>query len=184
MKFKADFNGQITGIRFYKSGANLGTHTGKLWPATGGTPLATATFTNETASGWQTATFASPVNVTAGTTYVASYFAPLGHYSVTGGGLETGADNGPLHAIANSASANGVYAYSATSTFPTGTYRGANYWVDVLYAMPSPGAVATPTAEAAGPTAAKVTWTAPASGGPVESYKITPVRRDAPRWRP
>ena len=34
--------------------------------------------------------------------------------------------------------------------------------------MPSPGAVATPTAEAAGPTAAKVTWTAPASGGPVE----------------
>ena len=44
----------------------------------------------------------------------------------------------------------------------------------MLYAIPCPGAVATPTAEAAGPTSAKVTWTAPASGGPVESYRITP----------
>ena len=43
--------------------------------------LATATFTNETATGWQQANFASPVAVTAGTTYVASYLAPNGHYA-------------------------------------------------------------------------------------------------------
>ena len=43
--------------------------------------LATGTFTGETASGWQTLQFASPVAVTADTTYVASYFAPNGHYS-------------------------------------------------------------------------------------------------------
>ena len=38
-------------------------------------------FTGESASGWQTVTFAAPVAVTAGTTYVASYYAPVGHYS-------------------------------------------------------------------------------------------------------
>ena len=38
-----------------------------------GTLLATGTFSNETASGWQELDFSSPVPVTAGTTYVASY---------------------------------------------------------------------------------------------------------------
>ena len=44
-----------------------------LWSSTG-TLLATGTFSNETASGWQELDFSSPVAVTAGTTYVASYF--------------------------------------------------------------------------------------------------------------
>ena len=41
-----------------------------------GPSLATVTFTNESATGWQQATFSSPVPITAGTIYVASYFAP------------------------------------------------------------------------------------------------------------
>ena len=45
-----------------------------------GTLLASATFTNETASGWQTVNFASPVAITANTTYVASYHSS-GYYS-------------------------------------------------------------------------------------------------------
>ena len=45
--------------------------------------LAQATFTNETASGWQQVNFSSPVTITADTTYVAGYFAPNGHYSET-----------------------------------------------------------------------------------------------------
>src|SRR5262249_22016974 len=52
VKFRSDQNGFITGIRFYKGAANIGTHVGRLWTA-GGTQLASATFTNETASGWQ-----------------------------------------------------------------------------------------------------------------------------------
>ena len=64
-------------------------------------------------------TFSSPVTITAGTTYVASYFAPSGHYSVTGGGFASAVDNAPLHALANGTSANGVYAYGAASAFPT-----------------------------------------------------------------
>ena len=35
MKFKADFGGSVTGIRFYKAAANTGTHVGSLWTATG-----------------------------------------------------------------------------------------------------------------------------------------------------
>ncbi|WP_435872125.1 DUF4082 domain-containing protein [Microbispora rosea] len=28
---------------------------------------------------------------------------------------------------------NGVYAYSATDTFPSSTFRSSNYWVDVVF---------------------------------------------------
>ena len=173
VKFKADYNGTITGIRFYKASTNIGVHTGSLWSSTG-TRLAQATFANESASGWQTVTFASPVSVTAGTTYVASYFAPSGHYSHTNSGLATAVDNPPLHALADSTSSNGVYAYSTTSTFPSSTYSAANYWVDVTYAVPAPGQVTGATAVEAGQHSADVSWTAPATGGPVTSYKITP----------
>ena len=81
-KFTSDTNGVITGISFYKSAANTGTHTASLWTASGQL-LATATFTNETASGWQYVAFATPVAITAGTTYVASYHTNSGHYSVS-----------------------------------------------------------------------------------------------------
>nr|WP_315838724.1 DUF4082 domain-containing protein [Bradyrhizobium prioritasuperba] len=57
------------------------THTRSLWSSTG-TLLATATFTNETTSGWQTITFSNPVSIAAGTTYVAS-FNSNGRYAAT-----------------------------------------------------------------------------------------------------
>ena len=174
VKFRSDVSGTVTGIRFYKAAANTGTHTGVLWAAAGGAPLATVTFANESASGWQTATFATPVQITAGTTYVAAYHAPSGHYSITGGGLANGADNVPLHALANSASANGVYAYGTGPTFPTSTFNAANYGVDVQFAVPAPGAVGNVAAEAAGASSANVTWTAPTTGGTPTSYRITP----------
>ena len=95
--------------------------------------LGTGTFSNETASGWQTLLFSTPVAVTSGTTYVAGYLAPNGHYSATGNGLATGVDNGPLQAVPNATSANGVYAYGSTTTFPTSSFNATNYWVDVLF---------------------------------------------------
>ena len=173
VKFRADSNGSITGVRFYKSAANTGTHSGSLWSATG-TRLAQATFQNESASGWQHVTFSSPVAVTAGTTYVASYHAPSGHYAATSGAFSSAVDNPPLHALATGTSPNGVYAYGTTSTFPNSTYNASNYWVDVLYAMPQPGQVTGVTASAAGSTSASVSWTAPAGGAAVTGYRITP----------
>jgi hypothetical protein len=173
LKFRADFNGTVTGVRFYKAAANEGPHVGSLWSATG-SRLAQATFTNETDSGWQTVTFASPVTVTAGTTYIASYFAPNGHYAATSRGMEAGFDAPPLEALSGNSTPNGVYAYGASSLYPSQSYHSANYWVDVMYALPKPGQATNPVATAAR-GGASLTWTAPvAGGGPVEGWVVTP----------
>ena len=133
LKFKSDVAGTITGVRFYKGSQNTGTHTGHLWTRTG-TLLATVKFTGETASGWQQANFATPVSIKANTTYIVSYYAPKGHYSGDNGYFSAnGVDNGPLHALANSISANGVYKYGPVGSFPNQTYQASNYWVDVVF---------------------------------------------------
>jgi hypothetical protein len=133
VKFRSDVAGYVTGIRFYKSSANTGIHIGNLWSSTG-TLLAAATFTNETTSGWQQVNFTSPVQIAAGTTYVASYFTPSGHYSADVSYFNlTGFDNPPIHLVPNSVSPNGVYSYSSTSTFPTSSFKATNYWVDLVF---------------------------------------------------
>jgi hypothetical protein len=136
VKFKADSDGYIVGVRFYKATTNTGVHLGHLWALGGTNPLSTATFTNESASGWQQVMFPSPVPVTGNTTYVASYFAPTGHYSVDNSFFATtGVDRAPLHALVNGISGdNGVFAQGATSALPTNSYSASNYWVDVIYA--------------------------------------------------
>jgi hypothetical protein len=96
--------------------------------------LGTVTFTGETASGWQQATFATPVTVNANTTYVASYYAPVGRYSVNENYFSSATTRGPLTALQNGTDgANGVYRYGA-SGFPTSSYLSSNYWVDVVFA--------------------------------------------------
>jgi Domain of unknown function (DUF4082) len=82
---------------------NTGTHVAGVWNSTG-TLLATATFTNETARGWQQVNFSTPVAVTASMTHIAS-----------------------------SSGGNGVYARGRTSHFPTNSYNSFNYGVDFLF---------------------------------------------------
>ena len=160
VRFTAGDGGTISGIRFYKEFDNTGTHTGSLWSSSG-TLLATGTFTNESTAGWQELDFSSPVTITAGTTYVASYHTTTGHYADTAGGLGSAVTNGLLTAEAN----GGVYAYSSTSTFPSNSYNGSNYWVDVVYEPtvdPNPPSVATTmpgSAATSVPVSANVTAT-------------------------
>ncbi|MDR3662087.1 MAG: DUF4082 domain-containing protein, partial [Mycobacterium sp.] len=174
VKFTSEAFGTVTGIRFYKATTNTGTHIGSLWSSTG-TLLAQATFTSETASGWQQVNFSSPVLIQPNTTYVAAYLAPSGHYSDTASGFATsGVSNPPLSALANSTSADGVFAHSSTSTFPTSTSSATNYWVDLDFEpAPVPGQ-ATNVNATAGHGSASLTWSAPTSGGPVTTYTITP----------
>jgi PKD repeat protein len=138
VKFRADVAGTIVGIRFYKASLNTAPHIGNLWNSAG-TLLASATFTNESLSGWQQVNFASPVPIAANDVYVASYHATNGHYSRDSNYFAaTGVDNGPLHALANGVSGpNGVAAYGASPSFPNQASNAANYWVDVAFQFPS-----------------------------------------------
>ncbi|HSU65669.1 MAG TPA: DUF4082 domain-containing protein, partial [Tepidisphaeraceae bacterium] len=132
MKFTSDVAGTVSAVRFYKGSQETGTQTGELWSSTGQL-LATATFTNETASGWQQVNFSSPVSIAANTTYIVSYHTTSGTIAYTGGALNSGINNPPLHAAASSAGGNDVYVYGA-SAFPT-VYNGQapNYWVDAVF---------------------------------------------------
>jgi hypothetical protein len=144
VRFRTDVDGVITGVRFYKGAENTGTHTGSLW-SNSGQLLATATFTNETDTGWQQVTFDSPVVVHAGDTLIASYLAPNGHYALDSGYFAaTGVDSGPLHAPQDGANGlgNGVFAQpSSGGVFPASSFNSNNYWVDVVF---FPGALQQP----------------------------------------
>ena len=137
VQFHSDVNGSITGLKFYKGSTNTGTHVADLWTSSG-TLLATATFTNETASGWQQVNFSSPVAITAGTTYVASYHTNVGYYADDQGYFSSQYNSGQLHVPAN----GGVYAYGAAGSFPTQVWNASNYWVDIVF---SPGTSNPPT---------------------------------------
>ena len=172
VKFQADTDGYITGLRYYRSDANTGTHVGHLWSNTG-TLLATATFTGESSSGWQEVMLGTPVPVTANTTYVASYHTDSGHYSANGAYFAAGPfDNAPLHALQDGASGpNGVYRYGpdvdTDAGFPTNTWNATNYWVDVVFAT-SVGPDTTP------PTVTSVT---PVNGGTAVATGATVTAR-------
>jgi Domain of unknown function (DUF4082) len=95
--------------------------------------LATATFANETASGWQEVHLSSPVTLTAATTYVVSYHTN-GFYSANGNYFANSHSSGVLTAPSSSASAgNGVYSYGSSSSFPQNSYAATNYWIDVVF---------------------------------------------------
>jgi hypothetical protein len=132
MKFTSSQSGTISGIRFYKGPQNSGTHTGTLWSAAGAN-LGTLTFQNETASGWQTASFTAPIAITAGTTYVVSYHSN-GNYSASANGFASAVTAGSLTAPSSASSGgNGLYAYGSASAFPTNSYNATNYYVDVIF---------------------------------------------------
>ena len=173
VKFRSDVAGTVTGIRFYKSSLNTGTHIGDLWSSTG-TLLASAPFSGETASGWQQVNFATPVAIAANTVYVASYHTNVGHYAEDDNYFTSGVDSGTMHAPADGASPNGVYAYGSTSTFPNTGYQASNYWVDVAFTAATTAAthlaVAVPTSATAGASFSVTVTALNASNGTATGY--------------
>ncbi|MFV2018061.1 DUF4082 domain-containing protein [Micromonospora sp. LOL_023] len=165
VKFTPSVDGQIMGMRFYRGPGNTGSQVGRLWPAGGGTPLAQVTFPEGGGTGWQSAAFAEPVAVTAGTTYVLSYYAPNGNYSFDSGFFGSAYSRGPLSAPAED---NGVYRYGSGGAFPTETYGAANYWVDPYFLPSEAGPTPTPSPtggpDSGGPTVSATTPTAGATG--------------------
>ena len=130
VRFESSTPLAIDGIRFFKGPKDTGTHVGHLWSSEG-TLLATVTFTEESAYGWQSVRFQKPVTIEPHTVYVASYYAPNGGYAEAEHFFENGpVVNGPLTALQG---VNGVYKYGVTSEFPDETFRSSNYYVDVMY---------------------------------------------------
>ena len=147
--------GTVSGVRFYKSSQDTGIHTGELWSSTG-TQLATVTFTNESASGWQIATFSRPVTVTPGATYTASYHTTVGHYSNTGNYFTERSADG-----------------ASTSLFPTNTFQATNFWVDVMF-NPSTGTANQPPVAVDDPGLAAALD---------DRSRISARQRRRPKWR-
>ncbi len=145
VKFRASVNGYITGLRYYKSSANTGTHIGQLWSSSG-TLLAQATYTGETSSGWQQVNLTNPVAITAGVTYIAAYHSSAGNYSATNNFFTSTVANGPLKNLANGEDgSNGLYRYTSTPAFPNSSYSSTSYWVDVVFATGAGTDITPPT---------------------------------------
>ena len=151
VRFTADVSGAVSAVRFYKGSANTGTHVGHLW-GNDGTLLGSVTFSGETASGWQQANFATPINITANTPYVVSYFAPVGNYAANSSYFASaGVDNSPLHLLKDGVSGgNGVYVYGGDA-FPSSSYNSTNYWVEPVFVKASAANTTPPTVLATSP---------------------------------
>src|SRR5262249_37769981 len=159
-KFSADLNGFVNGVRFYKGSGNTGTHVGHLWTSAG-TLLASVTFSGESASGWQQALFATPVAISANTTYVVSYVVPTGAYAFDLFSFySSGVLSPPLRAPSErAAGGNGVFSAGA-SGFPDQPYQATNYWVDVVFAPDlTPPTITNVQSSGVTQVGATVTWT-------------------------
>ena len=127
-KIVLDQPATLASIRFWKDARETGTHTARVWSATG-TLLATLPVTGETTGGgWQQANFSTPFALAANTVYIVSVNANA-FFSTTRSGLATPLVSG----IARSAAdvKNGVYG-SAAGLFPTNFFSSTNYFVDVV----------------------------------------------------
>lgn len=132
MRFRTKTDGYVSGVRFYKSKANTGTHTGTLWSLEG-RQLATATFTQETADGWQSVEFDHPVEATAGTEFIVSYFAPKGHYSVDSQYFAYRGVNAPPLEVGGGSNEAPAGLYWSGGGYPQSSYERSNYYVDPVF---------------------------------------------------
>lgn len=96
--------------------------------------LATATFAGGETAGWHTANLNTTVNITAGTNYVIAawsedhYVATVGQFNgtpITNGAITAPADNVSLR--------NGRFRTGGSIQFPTDSFGGNGYFIDVLF---------------------------------------------------
>jgi hypothetical protein len=182
LQFESNVAGQVTGVLFYKQRGTTGTNVGHLWSSTGAL-LASATFSNETSSGWQQVSFSSPVAILANTIYTISYStgSPLFYYEsgyFSRGGVTKGNLTAPAYTtINNQVLDNGVYNYGGE--FPNSSQYSANFWVDVAF---SPSGSSSPSVKTGGSAAVAIgpsgyTITTPGSATPAGPIGAVPGSR-------
>jgi len=139
VKFWISQPGTISAIRFYRGATSPNGYVASLYSANGRVTLGSVTMATESSPvpGWQQAVFATPISISANTTYVAAYYAPSGEYAYTNYGLTQTVSNGPLNAPAASlVGGNGVVSGYG---FPTGAWNDTNFFVDVALAPTGSG---------------------------------------------
>jgi hypothetical protein len=182
MKFSSVSAGKISAIRFYKSPSEAGSHTGKIYSSTGAL-LASVTFTNESASGWQTAVLSTPLSITGNTVYTVSVNTGANYYVATNGDFAAQKSSANLRAPV----AAGVY--GGVGAMPTKTWNNSNYFRDVVFvpstAAPAPTATpvssATPVPTATSGDTVKPTTaiTSPANNSQVSRSKSSKITASA-----
>jgi Domain of unknown function (DUF4082) len=125
-KFSVIYDGFISGIKFNK-GSDTSTYTVKLYDGFRKL-LATATVKNSIA-GEVVVYFSNPVQVTAATYYMASFYSPGGNYYANSTWFTNYL---PKSAIVRQ---GGYYIYS--SEYPTNQFSKSFYYVDPLFYNPS-----------------------------------------------
>jgi hypothetical protein len=181
VKFNIAGGATSTGVKFYKGSGNTGTHVAHLRAVGGGSDLASATYTSETSSGWQSVDWSSPVDLNPANTYEVWVSMPVGDYSVDGeiaGGsnyfefAQFGANDDVVHIPQGQ---SGLYEYTSTDTdVPTNTTYN-NYWVSPVVddsTAPTSHTGVSASDASSGPT---VSW----SGGGVDANG---VRTDVLRY--
>jgi hypothetical protein len=181
VKFNVRGAPYVDGVKFYKGVDNTGTHVAHLYDVTTSTDLASATYSSETGSGWQSVDFGSPVAVNGAHDYMVWVAMPSGHYAVDG--ATGGTNDFYLHGFGGNEDvvtipqgSSGTYVYSASdSAVPSGTTT-LNYWVSPV--VSDSGTPVNPsglsgTSSAAGPT---VSWTTAGRDVNSATSSATPVK--------
>ena len=145
IKFTSSSSGQVTALQYYRGTRAFDATEATLW-SSWGRVMARVSLPETDRVGWQTVELDEPVALTAGRTYVASYHAPRGGYPTITRDLLAAKELNGFELPAGA----GVYDYGSSSEFPTSTYAGSNYLVDVVFVAddggaPSPTPTATPT---------------------------------------
>jgi len=126
-RFHVAVPGRVVAFRWYKGAGETGTHVARLW-SDSGTQLASATFTNESSSGWQTVTF-SGVHINANQYYRVSVNTNTVQAKTFGSLSGNPIVNGPV-------TSDFSYYGQPTGVMPTsGSY--SLYYIDVTF-QPDP----------------------------------------------
>lgn len=136
-EFSASGAAWLKALRFYRaSTAITGTITGRLYRVTTGTTGTAVSGTDVTftlsGTGWQTATFSTPVALVAGARYRAVVRYP-GNYPAVNGYWTNSVTSGPLTAYSKAAATGTIQSgyVAGALAYPTAA-NGANYWIDVV----------------------------------------------------
>lgn len=124
--FAVSAPGRVRALRYYKDAAAVAATTGHLWDESRNL-LATVAISPGAASGWQEAPLATPLFLVPGRTYVVSVAVAHGFAYTTHYFDDVGHGAPPVVAPV------GAGVFGAPGSFPTQSWAGSSYWVDVVF---------------------------------------------------